>query len=481
MFITDLPYELQLHISQYLEPSDWAALSLTSRQLQELSEPFLYTSIRVKWSAESHPPIALLLRSLLERPELCWRVRYLDLQGRLTFDGMYLDAMYIDAGYVEDAPPCVRVEGGILSLEKLTSAVCSLGMPPDVARAWIDEYRKGTADAAAALAVSILPNLTRFSMASNWSKETRFLGAVIRKSTQAESMSQQWHKPTCQQPQPLPATTQLKMFENLTDVSLAPIVHEPDKFSTKDKRDSLALFYLPSVQHLRISIDNPVQFSWPLDFPPGPSSLTSLELFRIRETRLKPILSVLKNLETLRYKIDYQPDVDKGVSNDVVRLDVMAAAIALCSNSLRELEIDAENSIARGDQDTFPMALQGSVSEISRLYRLRKLKIPWIFPMGLVVIPPSGRISSMLPPSLEHLIFTDFEADYLVDEWEDETILATIKLELEHSATNFPTRVDLPPSSYPDGETPEYMAERDRIGNRFHIKLGNVPKRGAAF
>jgi hypothetical protein len=65
--------------------------------------------------------------------------------------------------------------------------------------------------------------------------------------------------------------------------------------------DALALFYLPSIETLSVSIDNPTVFPWPFSSLPSPTTLESLEIFRLLESRLAPILSVTNNLKKLRY------------------------------------------------------------------------------------------------------------------------------------------------------------------------------------
>ncbi|KAK4107503.1 hypothetical protein N656DRAFT_802682 [Canariomyces notabilis] len=97
MSLMDWPGEVQLSVLKHLSCHDLGSLSLVSRGFRRLAEPCLYAGIVLTWSRDQAPPLALLLRSLLERRELASHVRRLELLGT----GF---AANVDLGAIEPPP-----------------------------------------------------------------------------------------------------------------------------------------------------------------------------------------------------------------------------------------------------------------------------------------------------------------------------------------------------------------------------------------
>ncbi|KAI8671881.1 F-box domain-containing protein [Fusarium keratoplasticum] len=411
MGILDFPTEVQLAIAELLPLCDLSALSMTSKGLRHLTEPLIYSSIRMTWTLQDHPTIVLLLRTILERPELGSYIRRLKLDG----EGFLQPSRQWIAQNPAALPNIV-----LLQAEKLSRAADSAGVEENTG-SWVHEAQSGSPNAVVAFLLSLLPNLEWLSLSCNWTNEIKYIGLVFKSALCKTAMDG--------------FPPRLPVYESLKHVELAPRVDTDHFLDPENTLDALSLFYLPNIEHLSVCIDNPIEFSWPCSTPPNPLLLTSLELDRIRETRLEPLLSALKSLRKLQYNWFYQADMDPKVSNRVVKLDTMAAALAVLRDTLTELTITGETqpALSMGEYDPPDITFQGSLGQLSQLHKLKRMNIPWLFLMGMTESPP-GRIDFNLPPNVENLALPGdlFEVDS--NEWDDEMIISALRSELENGA-----------------------------------------------
>ncbi|KAJ3547609.1 hypothetical protein NM208_g1427 [Fusarium decemcellulare] len=450
--LLDCPKEVQLATIEYLAPSDLAILSRASQGLHRLVEPLLYSAIELSWTLQCHPPVTQLLRTLLEKPELSSHVRRLDLSGHGFADES-------DVWDRPDALPSIAP----LPNDKLSEAVKNIQVSDTTADLWVDNVQSGASDAVVAVLISLMPNLERLSLSANWTSETHFLGIMFRSAL-------------CDTQQDSP-----RRFPCLKHVSFAPMIDEEEHLDPTNTADVLALFYLPNIQHLSISIDNPTHFSWPSRGPPDPRLLSSLEVHRIRESRMAPILSVAKGLRKLRYNWFYQSDVDREVSGDIVRLDTMATAFLQVSSSLEELEINAElfPAISRGEYEPRGIKLQGSLSQLCKMNSLRRLRVPWSFLTGLDTYAVPGRLGLALPQSLEHLALTKRFIKYEEVDDRDDFMISAFGMELESGFLSHLTSlkaVYLPKSWYTTGICNACKKKLDCLGARFNLVMAVEPE-----
>lgn len=455
MGILEFPAEVQLGIAGLLPLCDLSALSMTSRGLRHVVEPLIYSSIRMKWTLQDHPGIMLLLRTILERPELGSHVRRLKLDGE---------------GFLQPSRqwipqnPAALPNIVLLQVEKLSRVADPAGVEGNTS-SWVHDAQAGSPNAVVAFLLSLSPNLEWISLSCNWTNEIKYIGLVFKSALYNTAMGGL--------PPRLPA------YESLKHVELAPRVDTDHYLDPENTLEALSLFYLPNIEHISVCIDNPIEFSWPCSTPPNPLLLTSLELDRIRETRLEPLLSPLKNLRKLHYNWFYQADMDPKVSSRVVRLDTMAAALALLKDTLTELTITGETqpALSMGEYDPPDIAFQGSLDQLSQLRRLRRMSIPWVFVMGMDESSP-GRIGSILPPSLEYLGLPAHVWCTDDNEWYDEMIVTAVKSELESGALSGMKNlknIALPGSCYMDGELSECWRELENLGAQFNLELINPP------
>ncbi|RSL88070.1 hypothetical protein CEP51_001911 [Fusarium floridanum] len=395
----------------------------------------------------------LLLRTFLDRPELASYVRRLDLDG----EGFRIRPPYLYNTQKPIALPNIVT----LSTEKLSQIAKYTTNSPEIINSWIHEAQSGSSDAVAGFLISLMPNLAWLSFSEDWTNEVKYIGLVFGSATyRTFEDSFQPRLPT---------------YESLKHIKLPLFIDEEYYLDPPNTPDALSLFYVPKIEHLSVSISNPVEFSWPSSTPPNPLFLSSLDLGRIREVRLEPLLSVLKNLQKLRYNWYYQENLDRKVSDQIVRLDTMAAALAGLSGTLTELEITADSQPAYswGDYEPPDFTLQGSLEQISQLHRVTRLHVPWLFVMGMTKSSP-GRIGPILPPNVEDLALTGHLCITEAHEWDDEMVVSAIKSELESGAlasVENLKKMTVLGSCYHDGTTKECQKDLKDLGIRFNVEI----------
>ena len=462
MSLPDLPRDVLLGIGQHLSRTDLVALSLVGKGLRELAQPLLYSSIRITWIPGCHPPILQLLRGLLERPFLANCVQNLRLDGSVSVSPKDQIAR------LDKFPDAIAKTAH----QRLVSAMPT-GVSPGTAHAWDNSIQQGNIDAIVALLVSLLPNLRRLHLSEAWTLESKFLGSLLE-----VSLSDKQGKTACCHTRQ-DDTLRLPKLASLHQVTLSA---RPDRKRSPYKKNTkavLSLFYLPSIQELSVSIDSPADFSWPLPNRPTPLTLTSLEIHRLHELHLGPVLFVLQNLRRLRYNWVYQQNVGKQIDDDAVGLDTIALAIAQC-HRLETLEITAACNPAESNGSLEPpsVQLQGSLGALSKLHDLKKMQIPWVFIMGMkeASTPNAGRlISSILPLNTEHLMVTGNLGSSNDYEWDETSIIESFEIALSNglkARTKGLGSICLP---YPQqsGLSPEYRAMLIGLHSQYSIEFTN--------
>lgn len=463
MVLSNLPRDVLLIIGRLMPPSDLVAMSLVSRILRDLAQPLLYSSIHITWAPNRHPPITQLLRSFIERPILAHCVQNLRLDGsgfvsrngRITELDVFLDAV-------------------ALITDKLHVSNMFTGVPSDTARAWDDAIQKGNIDAVVALLVSLLPNLRRLHLSELWTWECKFLGKLLE-----TSLSNRCGKKTQGHGQKN-GTPRLPTFDSLHHVTLSPRLDPGGHPDQDDTKAALALFYLPSIQDLSVSLDSPSDLSWPLQPRPNPLALTSLKIHTLHERHLGSVLSVLQNLKKLRYNWSCQQGVDKRDSNKVVGLDAMATAIARCQK-LEALEITAacNPAVSHVGHEPPSLQLQGSLEHLSKLHKLKRMEVPWVFIMGMEEssTPDAGRrISSILPPNTERLLVTGHLGSSDEYEWDETSIIESFAVALASglkAKIRGLTNVCLPYPVYQSGLSPDCQAKLAGLHAKYKVKFTN--------
>lgn len=445
----DCPGELQADILRLLPFPDLVSLSLVSKNARSLAEPLLYADISLTWTWDHLPGLAPLLRTLLEKPGLSHHVRNLHLNGT-GFTKKF--------NHANVEPPALSVSA--LPLESASARIRSTGVPH--AQQWVDELEAGAADALVALLVSMLPNLACLHLDANFTIVNTYLGHLLRCALATDSDA---------------TKVDLPKFPHLRQVTFSRRTHEWRHRNVNNSADVLPFFFLPNVRRLSISIDNPKEFAWPTARTPAP--ITSLELFRLRETRLGPLLSRLRSLRALHWHWYYQENIDSHAGGPVIQLNAMAEALSHVADTLTDLTIEAETApdILGGEYEPPHVESQGSLKALGKLTNLRTLCLPWLFLMGsspLAAVESAVGLGELLPPSIEVLTMTGELLDHEQFNWQDDIIVQAIESALgNQNAMSQLTKLQriVLPIPFDDSMSEETRARLQQLSDRSGILL----------
>lgn len=423
--LVDCPEEIYDTILEFIPPPALRNLCLVNRRLRFIAEPRLYRRIEWTWQdpeipawiqpPRPPPPIQLLLRTLLSRPELGIHVRRLVLRG---FNPLHR---------------CPKLPTDCSGLDEAVSVVERFGVP--YVDLWVRELRSGTVGAFVALLLSQTPQLEIIHADGSFAVEGQLVGLLIKSALQ----ERHGHN--------LPTFTRVHKM-----------IWDDDFKKTWQKGmrgrnftsclSGWELFSLPSVKTIAATINNPFPFAWPMDIP-DPSNLTSLRLSHVREPLLCQLLAITRGLRSLEWNwyydwgnYGYQPRPasltrSPNIENPVVDLDQLAQAVLQVAGTLTELVVTGYIETYDIIEPEARAFIRGSLSGIISLEKLERLEAPVHMLMGFFTPPGKNTLPDPLPTNLEYLdISSDlaFEIDPDVW-WEDDyhgMILDLIKPWLQH-------------------------------------------------
>lgn len=415
--LINLPLELLQTVLSSLSTCDLLATTLVNKRLCKAAVPFLYAEIRMTWKWGNTPPITLLLRSTLDRPDLGQLVRHMQLDGE---------------GFGPNGPDLhpPPLQSSVVPIDKASIIIRSTKILG--AENWIQDLTSGVAEAAVALLIAMMPNLASLYLGPNFTVRNDHLGAMLRSALCHPQQDQ----------------GRLPGFESLRQVTFTKRYGDiRQKQDLKNNSwDVLPFFYLPNLEKLSLSLDNPIEFKWP-GSPPRPARLKALELYRLRESRLVPLLSATIGLQKLKWRWYYQPDLDREVSKSNLNFDLIIQALQPIRHTLIDLCIHAlsEDSMNTIDYEAPAVPIQGSLDGLSQFSSLQILSLPWVFVKGFS--KSSGMQFPSLPAGLCQLGLTSDLSGNLDFEWEDEDICPLVETWVKSTASLIMVnleRIDLP-------------------------------------
>jgi hypothetical protein len=349
-------------------------------------------------------PITRFLRSILRAPHLASYVRELILDGNTAYNPWkYTDRFFRIPVSDEDlTEPVAFVERS-----------CALRAH---ALNWIQNLRLGSMDAFVAVLVLQLRNLRSLRLGPDFSAEGRLLGVAFQCAV-------------CGRPR----TSSYPAFHHLKEISIDFGDWRYFARPGPDLRDVLPFFYVPSVEHITVSIRNPDVFSWPDNRPPIAGSLTSLDIRCLREGPLGDILSATPSLKTLKWFWFFQ---DTSITSIVIDLDQAAKSLSCVQSSLSELIITADTGAPEGFLPT--VTTRGSLKGIVEFPHLKKFSAPLPFLLGLTA-QGALRLQDVIPRHVEFLTITDdlwFQEENEWNEYQTMEVLRSWLVNWRESAPN---------------------------------------------
>ncbi|RAH39851.1 uncharacterized protein BO95DRAFT_36618 [Aspergillus brunneoviolaceus CBS 621.78] len=418
------PAEILNLVFGMLSTAELRALGLVNKDLCALVEPYLYSKIDWIWR-ENHapPPITLLLRTIISRPQLAAHITSFQFQSLPAYCWEWNKF----AGQ-KISVPVAELDGFITFVQRTGAPYSDL---------WIDGLSNGTPDAMLALLLAQLWNLRSLSLDYIFCQQTKMIEMLFQSAI-------------CE-----PAMYRLPDFKHLQTVSFQSYDDSGALCTALRSRGQrllgqslvLPFFYLPDVQRISAAIQNTDNFAWPTACLPDPSKLTSIYLADIREANLGSLLSVTRNLQSRRWTWYYDYGVLDATVVPIINLDGIVAALSRVRNTLADLTIFAEAPIG-GDDPCYPaVKVEGSLREMVEFGKLKRLQIPLAFLVGFAQ-DTTKRLQDVLPRNIEYLSLTDelglqnedgyVEETWPVYEWQDFAVLILLRTWLEDWRTHTP-------------------------------------------
>ncbi|OJJ98444.1 hypothetical protein ASPACDRAFT_53325 [Aspergillus aculeatus ATCC 16872] len=386
------PVEILDLVFDLLSTAEFRALGLVNKYLCALVEPYVYSKIDWIWR-ENHdpPPIIPLLRTIISKPQLAAHITSFQFHSLPAYRWRWKQfaAQNISVPVAELA--------GLIAFVQRTRVPYS--------DFWIEELSKGTPDALLALLLAQLSNMRRLSLDYIFCQQSKIIGMLLQSA-----------------------------------------ICEPAMYRPLGQSLVLPFFYLPHVKHISAAVENTGTFAWPVACLPDPSSLTSIYLADIREANLGSLLSVTRNLQSLRWTWYYDYGVLDAIVVPIINLDGIAAALSHVRDTLTDLTIFAEAPLGGGDQFHPAVKTEGSLRTMVEFDKLKRLQIPLAFLVGFAQ-DTTKRLQDVLPRNIEYLSLTDelgfqnndgFVETWPMYEWQDFALLILLRTWLEDWRTYTP-------------------------------------------
>ena len=451
-----LPQELIDKISSQLDnPADLSNLSKTCKSMRQATINSLYENITMLWKGDiytsqqiENPRLDLLLRTLLEAPELASRVLTADLQAT----GLR-------------ATMCRAVR------PKLPAPICSTAQADQViVRLGLDGTETGNLlkarllenDFDAILAVFVLscPKLAHLTLGLDVLFANLFISTILGAAPPPKSSK---------------LTSEFQSLKTLKlGASFDPVIDAvvtyigcPSEVAVgiPNLHTYSLLFYLPSLEHVEISLPRPwpdVEFYWPTPAPPKLSTLTSLRLLEstLEPETLQHILLATPCLRRLQYDCRMFPA-------DVFDAGALETALDAVKNTLVELNVGGKFwSAPLGEPLEAPYPrVRGSCS-LRKMASLSTVSMPSCVLLGWDPASAPG-LDGVLPPDIVGLRIQDDCAEYDGYAWSEERLVLQIQdfvaRERWKLVTPFLRSVDVSYGSWTDGEALRGLCARNGL------------------
>lgn len=419
--LQQLPLELLRGVLDRLSRQDLLALSCASKSIRTAVEPTLYREITFNWegNSKSHPPVHLLLRSVVSRPELASCIERLEFWGQKPYDD------WKNCKWRRRLKIPVGPSRSIWTFDKKSafpsadvmllaaSIIKSLDLPAE--NHWLEGLHRGEADVFIALLLSRTSKLRHLRLDSDFQWETGFVGSIL---TNAADMSQ---KP---------------FLEALEHVDYSGNIENAFQitYHDVDLNQILPLFSMPSVRSVSMAV-SAKDIVWPSQTAPK-SFITSLTLHhtQLSEEMLGQLLLATPSLRFLGYQSWF--DIDSGGRPGRAHWEFFDCAklgqsLSYVQHSLEHLVISVQFVSLQTDVALGGFrGMAGKLDTLNGFKKLHSLVIPSIVLLGWTVDSPR-KMGDILPLSLRHLCLTDDLHELGEDKWGDEALLPLIQEFLE--------------------------------------------------
>ena len=398
-----LPVELVERILDYASKADLWRLSLVCKALTKFSSPRLYKDIIWRWSGndwQRNPPIHILLRNILQRPELASQITHVEMSG--------------------NGPVTIwrRGDSPILTIEDLDilrGLVSKIGFP-DQERC-LRHLKEGSLSIFIALLLSRLHNLQYLSLGWKLYGHNDYLTSVLGRATLSAE-----------------ALTFLSSFRFLKQVDFnldEDEIPEVPRIMGLETSHTLPMLCMPSLESFRTVARERFLETLPHLFQMSYYSQTNWKLTtlvldhsNIMPESLAELLTYTKSLISLSY--EYWCDVGAEPARRYFRSDQLLPALENVKKTIQSLKISVRVLFyylsGRGNYREY--GLVGNLGSLRSFQALRNLEIPFGVLLGPSANDTTLSIGDVLPDGLCHLLLSDDGAASKAYKWSHREFLA---------------------------------------------------------
>lgn len=376
-----------------LESSDISVISRLCRRLRMLVLPYLYRNI--SWSTflkdiippSCARPIHLLLRSILESPHLGSFVRFFEFRYN------------IEAHITGPSPSSLWEPGEERfkpNIKKMVMDLVYRSFLPQPAR-WIAALEAGNINAFLSLLATQFPNLQSLDLGVDYLIDGGFLGLIFRhlwlqRFSSAHSFG----------------------FSNLHQLRIGFLGSTRVRKLPSRYRgyQTLSSFYLPCIKSLDTVIFCDRYFFWPIQQPPYPSQLASLDLtcFWSDGAILKHIVAAIPNLQSLKYNHWLDLSYPRGGNySEYLDRHELGSALGQLRRTLKHLTLGINGYWPKTRKEETPYNPQTDLANgyfcLQTFGQLGSVKLPFVMMFGYSPLEMSKSVG--LPGSIRRLTVSD--------------------------------------------------------------------------
>ncbi|KAF2688656.1 hypothetical protein K458DRAFT_384837 [Lentithecium fluviatile CBS 122367] len=369
---SDLPLDDLLPlILNHLNRGDYNALVQVSRPLNKETIPYQYRDIKfvATKSRGCARNLALLLRTLLERPQLASHVRSFKLRGPLPYWTKY-NPWPEDGTKRTSAVNLWGLEGcTTLSKAQIIFASNQFYRLVDASMHKSQEQFRGrNKDALATLVLTRFTELRTLDLGDGFLMYSLFLPQIMKRADQ--------------------------LFPKLDHVVLGDKRLDPENSVSYMDLDLIRpIFYSDTVSTFEYTMSQPWKLNWNRPQPPRSDSLTMLHLFRTNINRgtLDQLLSSTPNLKRFHYEQEILFNSNTPGApplSPYLNLDGLNIALANLKNTLEDCKLClsmAPGSLSPAeilDQGFQFPAIQGTLTILKEMKSLTKVEVPMVMFLG---------------------------------------------------------------------------------------------------
>ncbi|KAF2800477.1 hypothetical protein K505DRAFT_320458 [Melanomma pulvis-pyrius CBS 109.77] len=390
---SDLPLDLLPFVLDRLSKREYNSLIRVCKALHKEVTPYLYQDITftARNSRGCARRLALLLRTLLERPQLAAHVSALRLYGtqqcwnKENIWPENRDNWTVKLWGLEDVTILSQAQMILASNQFYQLVDEEMHKSPE-------QFRGRSKDALAILVLTRFTQLTTLDIGDGFLVHSLFLPQILKRAN--------------------------RLFPKLSNIRFGDKKLESENTVTYMDLDLIRpVFYLPTVKTFEWTMSQPWRFEWKKSQPPRSESLTTLHLFRtnINRVTLGQLLAGTTNLRTFHYEHEIPFNKTNSWSSSIsqfLNLNGLNSALSHVANTLEECKLSLglapgslspDEIIEAGWQ--FP-PIQGTLTVLKGMKNLTKVEIPMVMLMGW--FPDfAPRLEEVLPGGITHLFIRD--------------------------------------------------------------------------